>query len=210
MADAKGLNPGDPGYDPGSDPNAAQPQSGQAPVTGPGGTWAPPSSQDPAYLNQYKQVLAHLPSAGWSPGQTDPNYWVNRIASTNGGWDNQGNVDYFFGREMMGPNGQPGDSGNGNLPGTPAQALGNLPVSGFAPPMFTLPPAFTLPTEAQAAQQPGYKFSLDQGEAALEQSKAAQGVLNSGGIRRAATPMNAAACRRARSARAPGLRWSRD
>jgi len=43
------------------------------------------------------------------------------------------------------------------------------------------PPAWTDPTMAQVEQQPGYQFSLQQGQQALEQDKAQQGLLYGGG-----------------------------
>ena len=53
-------------------------------------------------------------------------------------------------------------------------------------PVYTPPPAFSYgtfqaPTLAEAQQQPGYQFGLQQGEQALQQSAAAQGLLRTGG-----------------------------
>lgn len=63
--------------------------------------------------------------------------------------------------------------GPGNFqPGAPPQ---------FAPPTYTPPPAFKAPTPEEAANDPGYQFSLNQGEQALQQSAAARGTLNTGG-----------------------------
>ena len=74
--------------------------------------------------SQYAQVVTALRAqGGWNTGTEDPNYWVNRIASTNGGWGNPDNVKYYMDRIAAGPNGQPSDSpsasGGGGLP--PAQ-----------------------------------------------------------------------------------------
>lgn len=41
-------------------------------------------------------------------------------------------------------------------------------------------PKFTLPTAADAAATPGYQFAVQQGEQALQQSQAAQGLVNGG------------------------------
>lgn len=48
-------------------------------------------------------------------------------------------------------------------------------------PTFPTIPQFTAPTAAQAAATPGYQFAVDQGEQALQQSQAAQGLVNGGG-----------------------------
>jgi hypothetical protein len=54
------------------------------------------------------------------------------------------------------------------------------------PPQWKAPPAFSYadfqaPTLAEAQNQPGYQFGVQQGEQALQQSRAAQGVLRTGG-----------------------------
>jgi len=94
----------------------------------------------------------------------------------------------------------PGDGGGGGT-GTysPPQSFGGMwpGMGGFAPPSrgdygvgggggsnlpsYAKPPAFRAPTLEEAMQEPGYKFRLDQGQRALEQSAAARGVLNTGG-----------------------------
>lgn len=55
------------------------------------------------------------------------------------------------------------------------------PTPEFTPPGYTPPPAFKLPTAADAANDPGYQFTLSQGEQALGNSAAARGVANTGG-----------------------------
>jgi len=50
----------------------------------------------------------------------------------------------------------------------------------FTPPTYTPPPAFVAPTIADALNDPGYSFGMQQGEQALQNSAAAGGVLNSG------------------------------
>ncbi len=54
------------------------------------------------------------------------------------------------------------------------------------PPTWKTPPAFSYqdfqaPTLAEAQNQPGYQFGVQQGEQALQQSRAAQGLLRTGG-----------------------------
>jgi hypothetical protein len=54
----------------------------------------------------------------------------------------------------------------------------NAPV--FTAPSFKTPDPFTAPTQEQAQNDPGYKFTLGQGIGALLNSRAAGGMLNSG------------------------------
>lgn len=56
----------------------------------------------------------------------------------------------------------------------------------FQTPTYKAPPAFSYqdfaaPTLQEAQNQPGYQFGLQQGEQALQQSRAAQGLLRTGG-----------------------------
>lgn len=60
------------------------------------------------------------------------------------------------------------------------------PTPQFHGPDYTPPPAFSfddyhLPTYEEAQNEPGYKFSLDQGRNAVERGAAARGTLNTGG-----------------------------
>jgi len=61
----------------------------------------------------------------------------------------------------------------------PQLDLGGQKGLAFIPPAPTF--SFDAPTEAQAQQEPGYKFSFDEGLRALDQGAAAKGLLNSGG-----------------------------
>jgi len=67
----------------------------------------------------------------------------------------------------------------------PAQPTGPpgwwSPPPTFTPPAFKQAPAFQAPTLGDALQEPGYKFSEQEGQNALERSAAARGVLNTGG-----------------------------
>jgi hypothetical protein len=66
---------------------------------------------------------------------------------------------------------------------TPPQYQAGAPIN--APGPFSYAPFsyadFKAPTAADAAQNPGYQFALDQGRKALEGSAAAKGVLRTGG-----------------------------
>jgi len=83
-----------------------------------------------------------------------------------------------------------GDGGGGNNPPPPTLTppgpptgppawMGDAPT--FTPPPFTKPDAFHAPTAAEVEGDPGYQFSRQQGEQALAQSQAAQGLANTGG-----------------------------
>ncbi len=56
------------------------------------------------------------------------------------------------------------------------------PTPNFTPPGYTKPPPFVLPTADQAASDPGYQFTLKQGLGAYQNSAAAQGILDTGGV----------------------------
>lgn len=89
------------------------------------------------------------------------------------------------------PGGGPGPSGPSPFSpfNVPYQPLSGTPGS-WTPfpnaPTFNAPtmgaiPTWTDPTADQAAAQPGYQFAAQQGEQALQQSQAAQGLANTGG-----------------------------
>lgn len=65
-------------------------------------------------------------------------------------------------------------------------ALGNLQAI-LAQPGQGWDKTFTPPTEAEAAQYPGYQFQLEQGKGALENSAASKGALYSGNTEEALT-----------------------
>jgi hypothetical protein len=64
-------------------------------------------------------------------------------------------------------------------PTGPPAWLPEIPV--FTPPAFRQAPAFQAPTVEQALRDPGYQFAAQEGQAALERSAAARGVLGTGG-----------------------------
>ncbi len=74
---------------------------------------------------------------------------------------------------------QPSTVQAGSLPYIPATPSYTAPQ--FTPPTYKPPPAFELPTYEQAGADPGYQFTLKQGEQALQQSAAARGLANTGG-----------------------------
>lgn len=72
----------------------------------------------------------------------------------------------------------------GTAPTYQAPTLPDAPQ--FNAPAWKAPPAFSYqdfaaPTIDEAAKQPGYAFGVQQGEQALQQSRAAQGLLRTGG-----------------------------
>ena len=81
------------------------------------------------------------------------------------------------------------DPGPFNAPATPfpgASGTGVPATPVFTPPGYTKPPAFSYadfqgPTAESVLNDPGYTFSRDQGQQGLAQSKAAGGVLKTGG-----------------------------
>ena len=96
-----------------------------------------------------------------------------------------------------GPNVTPGPAPGGGGTGGPAFDMntptGTAGVANFAPPPYTGPQSASLPTVPQFSypnfkaptgvnyqNDPGYQFRLSQGENALQNSAAAQGVLHSG------------------------------
>lgn len=56
------------------------------------------------------------------------------------------------------------------------------PIDPFNFPDFVPPEEFHAPTKAQAEQEPGYQFRLEQGEGALQAAGAAKGLARSGGF----------------------------
>lgn len=67
---------------------------------------------------------------------------------------------------------------------TPYQPLSGTPSSWMGypnAPQFPNIPAFAAPTMAEAQSDPGYQFASQQGEQALQQTQAAQGLTNTGG-----------------------------
>lgn len=77
----------------------------------------------------------------------------------------------------------PGVSGSTSLPGVQAlTGTANTNLGAFGSLMQNYPGGqFTAPTAAQAAQQPGYQFALNQGENAVQAGASANGSLLTGG-----------------------------
>lgn len=77
----------------------------------------------------------------------------------------------------------PGVNGSVNMPGvTPLTGTADSNIGRMGSLMQAYPGGeFTAPTAAQAAEEPGYKFALNQGEGAVEAGAAANGSLLTGG-----------------------------
>lgn len=102
------------------------------------------------------------------PGDPDQTVTGGTTSSTTSGNTGKGLFDPSLYAAFTGkaPNYQ-----NLTLPGLPTQAK---------PPPFSYK-EFAAPTLEEASKQPGYQFGLQQGEQALQQSRAAQGLLRTGG-----------------------------
>lgn len=103
---------------------------------------------------------------------------TNTDTKTNGGTDGgQNNGQGLFNPALYAPF-------QGQAPQYQPVQLPNAPS--FQAPSYRTPPAFSYadfkaPTLEEAQNQPGYQFGLQQGEQALQQSRAAQGLLRTGG-----------------------------
>lgn len=97
-----------------------------------------------------------------------------------GGYDGGGNNTIPLGQGLLAPfqGTPPAAPGTGTpyIPQTP-----NYTAPTFTPPAYKPPPAFNLPSPQEAMNDPGYQFTLGQGQKGLEQSAAARGLLNTGG-----------------------------
>lgn len=102
---------------------------------------------------------------------------TNTGSVTNSGGGNayvqlgQGLLSPFTGTPPAAPG-----TGTSYIPQTP-----NYTAPSFMPPAYKPPPAFNLPSPDEAMNDPGYQFTLGQGQKGLEQSAAARGLLNTGG-----------------------------
>lgn len=117
-----------------------------------------------------------------SPG--DP-YWAEWIAAN----------PTYRGQGYTGPVTPPGPGGNNDHgtthPGTlggllapfvvPAERYGQPAVPVFHAPKFVGPAPFAAPSAADVLNDPGYQFSRDESLHAIEATKAAGGILNTGG-----------------------------
>jgi hypothetical protein len=180
---------------PGSGPKVANDHTGksvQEIVQSFFGTLAPTSQS-------IDQILAALKSAG---------YDAKRATHANGTLPSDDKIvvngsTYDLIRDVGGPNASwwfGTDSGTGTTAGQPmvsASTFGELtrPFGGsftppataaqipglFTGPAYERPPAFMAPTFEDAQQEPGYRFALEEGRRALEQSAAGRGTLLTGG-----------------------------
>lgn len=191
-------------------------QAGIAPSSFNGGTTTSTgtaSGSAPSYVNLSDPVQAAVWNAysqkGIAPSsQSDFQYWVDKINTTNGGWTNPQNQQYWLSR-MAQSSGGVGDYGGGGSTGLsslagigsintpPPATLSSLPSWGqpytgaFVPPstnVGSLPSwaqpydkQFTLPTAAEVQQTPGFQFALQQGIQGIDRGAAARGTLDTGG-----------------------------
>lgn len=149
------------------------------PVTG--AVSYPPGTPSPFNMGNYTQIPT--PNGG-----NTETYVPNQAAQTpntntggqSGGMDQSGgqnNGQGLFNPALYAPF-------QGQAPQYQPVQLPNAPE--FQAPNYRTPPAFSYqdfkaPTLEEAQNQPGYQFGLQQGEQALQQSRAAQGLLRTGG-----------------------------
>lgn len=141
------------------DPSTGQVSGSPGGRTGSIGAVIPGSSQGPG-INQFQTPLA-------STGPTTTGGNIAPVGSLLADWSGQNPANF---------NPQWNQT-TSYVPSTPTTP--NLPVFN-APPVPQIP-AFQLPTADQAAQNPGYQFSLNQGLGALQNSATARGLATSGG-----------------------------
>lgn len=208
-ADSTDYSFSDPGTDSGSGDSSQQnvpwwqgPRPAGLPDWAP---WPPPlppgASYDP---NTPGQINYPTPPSGAPPPPANPtgdpnsgSYWDPTANNGAGGWTNNpfpsgGGAQPSPGVSPAGGGGGSGSSGSGAgnsptpfnwpqfnpPPYTPGTPLG-------APPPYTFTPFsykdFTAPTLAEAQNQPGYQFGLQQGQGALLNTAAQLGVARGGG-----------------------------
>ena len=192
-----------------SDNNYSDPTAGTAPAAsqnwweGPPppnytGAWPPPLQPGQQYGSTPGSVTGGTLNVTGQNGQpitsTIPENFTGTVPSTFSSPDALGH-QYTYGAPTDTPAapsaGAPG--GGGAAPPSSGQGLtnpsyyapftGTQPgfVSPTLPSLPTPPPAFAAPSLSDAENAPGYQFGLQQGEQALQQSKAAQGLLRTGG-----------------------------
>lgn len=193
------LDPSDPRSPYYTGPDAA-PGAGNATGVGSGGatpTTAPTDwASDPTILayarNAYQSLLGKAP---------DNDDVLRQIITAAGG--NVSGIHDAIAKLVQAPTTAPASTPTGGPAAAPTGTLTGLlaPFQGqftaptpqayptapsFTPPSYTPPPAFvpdqfSAPSYADAQNDPGYQFAADEGQRALTQSKAAGGVLNTGG-----------------------------
>lgn len=179
----------------------SDPRFGQDPQ-GSGGGGVPSGYRINPQTGQLEPIPAYQPSTTlgqtpWTAGSQAPSsspqgmHWDSNMANfvpdvaaltTNddgggggGGGGNPFNLTApFTGTAPAVPN------GTSYLPPTPSYTAPT-----FAPPAYQKPPSFELPSFAQAADDPGYQFSLKAGLGAVNNSQAARGLTNTGGTAKA-------------------------
>ncbi len=136
----------------------------------------PSKSQDPAWVNH--MVDYYKGKLGAANG--DENYLIQRAAGMGNGGSDAAEAGQYAGQNYSSNLSQ-----MGNVTAPPAFNYKpfEAPAPYHAPAAFnhdTTLPTFVAPTPEEALNDPGYKFRLQQGQQALEQSKAAQSTLRGG------------------------------
>lgn len=149
----------------------------------------PPQPQDPYYGEWYAANPQYVAAMGLPPPASGYPQLANGQPGTVGG---PGGTQY----QPPAPAPPPGGGTGGGPPSTGSlygpfgpftgsyQPLQGTPTSWTgipAPPQWKDIPTFSAPTMEQVQQDPGYQFGLQQGEQALTQQKAQEGLLSGGG-----------------------------
>lgn len=202
MADAQGRNPGDPNYDASTEDHV--PQALGPSVSGPANPQTEPTQGTGtigdllAYLGKFTdspQAAVDRFNQDFPSNTVRPAYYADRrVVGVQGQrlpyltapGTTQGQTTWDFGGVAGGDSGGIG----GTLPpGSPGllDPYGGQPPPGFAPPPGSeLPgrfsyPDFKAPTYQEAFDDPGYQFTVGEGEHALQNSAFGKGVGRTGG-----------------------------
>lgn len=172
-------------------PGTTPPPPGTPGVTTPGTQPKGGNLKDPAYVDALIAWWAKQPGA--NPSLTnDPGYWRQQILSGHLGTDENFITGRFTQPEgaPAGGGGLPGGFGTlGGLlapftesfnPGDTSWQMPDLPQFDFSYPDFQFD-QFKAPTQEEVLSDPGYAFRKGQGEGAITNTAAAQGLLRTGG-----------------------------
>lgn len=140
--------------------------------------------------DQADQGQPSAPAAPFLQPSLDPtqdqfhgiDYWTGKGYTTGDMFDANGQMNPGWTRTANGYEYTPPVTSTALTP--PSTAAGWMPQ--FNAPRFNAPPAFSFqdfkaPTMADAENEPGYAFAMEQGRKALENSAAGRGVLRTGG-----------------------------
>ena len=181
------YNPNDPYGDAVSSTNVVGPWTAGAETSGYGQTGVDKSEH---WKTQKDTTMANGNGNGNGNGETD-DWYGDYIKGWGTKWEGYGNQPTFTSATTI----VPGVGGTGKL-----DAVGQMPIDKFTFNQFQGDPLaaqrygagfespvedfsygqFVAPTAAEAAQDPGYQFRLEEGQRALQQSAAAKGMLRTG------------------------------